>query len=153
MNKILYFAYGSNLFLDQMKVRCPDSEVVKSFILNNYRLVFRTVADIEESKGSKVPGVIFKISKKDEFSLDKYEGVPTLYRKEYFDLHLDREANKVLYYKMNSKGLGKPSNKYYEVIQKGYEQNNLDKKELIKAREFSVKNNKPPTYTSERWKD
>ena len=153
MSKSLYFAYGSNLCLDQMKERCPDSEKVTSFTLKDYKLVFRTVADIEKSIDSGVEGVIFRISKKDEIALDRYEGVPDLYRKEYLGLGINGRIKKVLYYKMNIKGLGKPSNTYYRVIEKGYEQNNLNKKNLVKALEFSVKNRKDPIHISPRWKD
>jgi len=111
MSKTLYFAYGSNLHLAQMKDRCPDSKVFMSFILKNFKLVFRTVADIEKNVGSEVNGVIFKISQKDEKSLDRYEGVPTLYKKEYFEIDIEEKQNKVLYYKMTSSynGYGEPS--------------------------------------------
>ncbi len=155
MSKTLYFAYGSNLHLAQMKDRCPDSEVFMSFILKNFKLVFRTVADIEKNVGSEVNGVIFKISQKDEKSLDRYEGVPILYKKEYFEIDIEEKQNKVLYYKMTSSynGYGCPSLKYYNVIEKGYEQNSLNKQSLIDAREFSIKNSKPSTFTSQRWKD
>ena len=155
MSKTLYFAYGSNLHLAQMKDRCPDSEVFMSFILKNFKLVFRTVADIEKNVGSEVNGVIFKISQKDEKSLDRYEGVPILYKKEYFEIDIEEKQNKVLYYKMTSSynGYWSPSLKYYNVIEKGYEQNSLNKQSLIDAREFSIKNSKPSTFTSQRWKD
>ena len=155
MSKTLYFAYGSNLHLTQMKDRCPDSEVFMSFILKNFKLVFRTVADIEKHTRSEVNGVIFKISQKDENSLDRYEGVPTLYKKEYFEINIEEKRNKVLYYKMISlyDGYGSPSLQYYQVIEKGYEQNSLNNQSLIDAREFSIKNSKSSTYTSKRWKD
>ena len=98
---------------------------------------------------------IFKISQKDEKSLDRYEGVPILYKKEYFEIDIEEKQNKVLYYKMTSSynGYGCPSLKYYNVIEKGYEQNSLNKQSLIDAREFSIKNSKPSTFTSQRWKD
>ncbi|MBM32190.1 MAG: hypothetical protein CL764_04935 [Chloroflexi bacterium] len=102
MSKTLYFAYGSNLHLEQMKNRCPDSEVFMCFILKNFKLIFRTVADIEKDVGSQVNGVIFKISQKDETSLDRYEGVPTLYKKNYFEVSIENKKHKVLYYKMTS---------------------------------------------------
>ena len=38
----LYFAYGSNMNLNQMAFRCPDAEVVESVRLEGYRLAFRT---------------------------------------------------------------------------------------------------------------
>ena len=30
MKEIYYFAYGSNMNLDQMEYRCPDAEVVEN---------------------------------------------------------------------------------------------------------------------------
>ena len=36
-----YFAYGSNMNLEQMKYRCPAAEVVENVRLENYRLAFR----------------------------------------------------------------------------------------------------------------
>ena len=37
----LYFAYGSNINLDQMAQRCPDAQVVGPVTLENYELLFR----------------------------------------------------------------------------------------------------------------
>ena len=36
-----YFAYGSNMKLGQMRLRCPDAEVVGNVRLEDYRLAFR----------------------------------------------------------------------------------------------------------------
>lgn len=36
-----YFAYGSNMNLEQMKYRCPAAEVVENVRLEDYRLAFR----------------------------------------------------------------------------------------------------------------
>ena len=66
---MLYFAYGSNLNLFQMKRRCKDSIFLKKYELKGYRLNFRSkyrAADIEKSKNSLVPGALFEISKSDE---------------------------------------------------------------------------------------
>ena len=40
MEKLLYFAYGSNMNLDQMAFRCPDAEVVGVVRVDDYRLTF-----------------------------------------------------------------------------------------------------------------
>lgn len=37
----LYFAYGSNINLEQMDYRCPDATVVGPVVLENYELLFR----------------------------------------------------------------------------------------------------------------
>ena len=66
---MLYFAYGSNLNLFQMKRRCKDSIFLKKYQLNGYKLNFRSkyrAADIEKNKNSSVPGALFEISKSDE---------------------------------------------------------------------------------------
>ena len=82
----LYFAYGSNMNLNQMAFRCPDAEVVESVRLEGYRLAFRTngggngVATILPEEGSYVDGVLWRISERDEQHLDHYEGFPFLYR-------------------------------------------------------------------------
>ena len=34
----LYFAYGSNINLDQMAYRCPSAQVVAPVVLDNYKL-------------------------------------------------------------------------------------------------------------------
>ncbi len=38
MEENLYFAYGSNLDLEQMAQRCPDAEIVGPVRLENYEL-------------------------------------------------------------------------------------------------------------------
>ena len=41
MEERYYFAYGSNMNLEQMKYRCPAAEVVENVRLEDYRLAFR----------------------------------------------------------------------------------------------------------------
>ena len=85
---LLYFAYGSNMNLNQMAFRCPDAEVVDTVRLEGYRLAFcmngggNGVATILPEEGSYVDGVLWRISERDERHLDHYEGFPYLYGKE-----------------------------------------------------------------------
>ena len=41
MEEILYFAYGSNINLEQMAHRCPDAQIMGPVTLENYELQFR----------------------------------------------------------------------------------------------------------------
>ena len=41
MEETLYFAYGSNINLEQMEHRCPDAQLVGPVTLQNYELQFR----------------------------------------------------------------------------------------------------------------
>ena len=130
---MLYFAYGSNLNLFQMKRRCKDSVFLKKYELKGYRLNFRSkyrAADIEKSKNSLVPGALFEISKSDEKKLDVYEDYPILYEKLYFPYY----NKKVMTYIMNKKTQFRyPTEKYLNVIKQGYRDCKLDDKFLIKA--------------------
>ena len=130
---MLYFAYGSNLNHFQMKKRCKDSIFIKKFELKGYRLNFRSryrAADIEPKKNSIVPGALFEISKSDEKKLDVYEDFPILYKKYYFYYY----GKKVMTYTMVQKTSFRfPTERYLNVVKRGYKDCKLDHKVLIKA--------------------
>ena len=130
---MLYFAYGSNLHHFQMKRRCKDSVFLKKINLKDFKLTFRSkyrAADIEPKKNSIVPGGLFEISKSDEKKLDVYEDFPILYKKIYFKYH----NKKVMTYTMVKKTEFRyPTERYYNVVKKGYKDCDLDKSYLFKA--------------------
>ena len=130
---MLYFAYGSNLHHFQMKRRCKDSTFIKKINLKDFRLTFRSkyrAADIEPKKNSIVPGGLFEISKSDEKKLDVYEDYPILYKKIYFDYY----NSKVMTYTMVSKSEFRyPTERYLNVVKRGYRDCKLDRKYLLKA--------------------
>ena len=135
----LYFAYGSNLYKEQMKVRCPKSKYLEKHYFDDHKLCFcwnglstnpNGVANIIKETGSKVPGVIYEISKSDEKRLDIYEEYPILYKKMYFNYY----NNEIMTYIMVKKSTyKKPTEKYLNTIIKGYKDCKLDKKYLNKA--------------------
>ena len=130
---MLYFAYGSNLNHFQMKRRCKDSVFIKSINLRNFKLTFRSkyrAADIEAKKNSIVPGGLFKISRSDEKKLDVYEDYPILYKKYYFYYY----GKKIMTYSMVKKSAFKyPTEKYLNIVKRGYSDCKLDKKALFIA--------------------
>ena len=130
---MLYFAYGSNLHHFQMKRRCKDSLYLKKINLKNFRLTFRSkyrAADIEPKNNSIVPGGLFEISKSDEKKLDLYEDFPILYKKMYFKYY----KQKVMTYIMPIKSEFRyPTERYLNVIKRGYKDCKLDKSFLVKA--------------------
>ena len=127
---MLYFAYGSNLNHFQMKKRCKDSVFLKRINLSNFELTFRSkyrAADIEPKKNSIVPGALFKISKSDEKKLDVYEDYLVLYKKYYFTYY----NKKVMTYTMIKKSPFKfPTERYLNIVTRGYHNCKLDKKFL-----------------------
>jgi gamma-glutamylcyclotransferase (GGCT)/AIG2-like uncharacterized protein YtfP len=130
---MLYFAYGSNLHHLQMKRRCKDSVFIKKINLNDFKLTFRSqyrAADIEKKNNSIVPGGLFEISKSDEKKLDVYEDYPNLYKKYYFSYY----GAKVMTYIMTEKTQFKfPTDRYLNIVKRGYRDCKLDQKYLKKA--------------------
>ena len=130
---MLYFAYGSNLHHLQMKRRCKDSVFLKKFKLKNFRLTFRSryrAADIEHKKNSIVQGALFEISKSDEKKLDVYEDYPILYKKYYFAHY----GKKIMTYTMTKKtSFTFPTERYLNIVKRGYKDCGLDKKKLNTA--------------------
>ena len=142
---IIYFAYGSNLNLRQMKLRCPNSKVIGKGIIENYRLAFKgskrnfSFLTIEQCEGSVVPIGIFQISSEDERRLDIYEGYPRLYSKETINaimIQNDEEKIKIdgIIYIMNPYyNYNKPSPSYYFTCEEGYKDFDFDNKYLESA--------------------
>jgi gamma-glutamylcyclotransferase (GGCT)/AIG2-like uncharacterized protein YtfP len=130
---MIYFDYGSNLNHLQMKRRCKDSFFLKKINLKNFRLTFRSkyrAADIEPKKKSIVPGALFEISRSDEKKLDIYEDFPILYKKHYFYYY----GKRVMTYTMTKKTLfAFPTERYLNIVKRGYKDCKLDKQYLNKA--------------------
>ena len=127
---MLYFAYGSNLNHFQMKRRCKDSIFIKKYELKGFKLNFRSkyrAADIEKSKNSLVPGALFEISKSDEKKLDVYEDYPILYKKLYFTYY---NKTVMTYIMVNKTEFRYPTERYLNVVKRGYKDCKLDTKYL-----------------------
>ena len=131
---MLYFAYGSNLNLIQMKKRCSDSIPVVKVKLKDYKLVFNRVADIEESEEDIVYGAIYKVSDRDIKKLDIYEGYPRLYDR--IDVEVEDDEGKTyaaFVYVMVVKGRGQPADSYYKVIKQGFKDWKIPMQSLVNA--------------------
>jgi hypothetical protein len=131
----LYIAYGSNLNLRQMAIRCPDAVPVGTTMLKGWQLTFRGVATLEPKEDAETPVGIWKITPRDEIALDRYEGFPRLYRKETVEAELGGKTVKAMVYLMNEGIPCMPSKWYLDAIAKGYEDVGLDTVHLINALE------------------
>ena len=137
--KKLYMAYGSNLNLGQMARRCPTAKVVGTAMLEGYQLLFNGVATIVKREGAVVPVGIWEIDKRCEESLDRYEGYPTLYRKETLAVEMNGKEVQAMVYIMNRDRPALPAYSYYETIEDGYNDVGLDTAHLRKAIEETLK--------------
>ena len=81
MEKVEYFAYGSNMNPKRMKKRIGWEPPFRSAVLEDYQLLFDKIsndggkANIRPMKGEKVEGVLYQVAEKDLLSLDNFEGV------------------------------------------------------------------------------
>lgn len=135
----LYVAYGSNLNISQMALRCPTAQVYGTGLLNNWELLFRgnrthAYATIQRKHGSAVPVVVWSIMPSDEQYLDMYEGYPSFYFKQNVMIDLPTGRKKAMVYIMNTKKLpGSPSEQYVATIRQGYRDNDLEMEYLDTA--------------------
>lgn len=143
LEKKLYFAYGSNMNLEQMDFRCPDAQALETVRLEGYRLAFRSnggnrgVATILPDPDSHVDGVLWEISATDERNLNHYEGFPRLYGKQTLTVEnqLGKELTAMAYvmnapYKDRS---AVPSASYLRGILRGCQQNGVDTRPVLAA--------------------
>ncbi|KIM37079.1 hypothetical protein M413DRAFT_423923 [Hebeloma cylindrosporum] len=75
-SKTIYFAYGSNLWLDQMERRCPESKFIGIALLNEWKWIInvRGCATIIPSEGDIVYGFLYELSTQDVLNLNGFEG-------------------------------------------------------------------------------
>jgi gamma-glutamylcyclotransferase (GGCT)/AIG2-like uncharacterized protein YtfP len=126
MEKTKYIAYGSNLNLTQMSFRCPTAKPVGSAMLKGWQLTFRGVATLEPDPTAETPVGVWEIEPSDEEALDRYEGWPYLYRKEYVEVEVRGRTMKAMVYLMNNGRPAMPSTGYYRTIAEGYDDVGLD---------------------------
>lgn len=142
---MLYVAYGSNMNLDQMAYRCPNSVVVGTGKLHGWELVFNIHADIIETGdiSDELPVVIWDIADEDWASLDMYEGYPMYYIRRGIEVEFDDGGSDIaIVYIMadNRKGICPPSKSYFDGIVRGCIDNRIDIEYLYDALEHSYEN-------------
>ena len=130
--KRFYIAYGSNLNVRQMRMRCPDAVIIGTAFIPDYRLLF---------KGSK-SGNYLTI----ERQLDIYEGFPNFYYKKGFSLDVKQsESRKICkltafaYIMHEERKLGLPSTSYLQTCGTGYRDFGFDLQYLLDAIDVSRK--------------
>lgn len=124
----LYFAYGSNLWKEQMADRCPNHECLGVGVLRGYKWIIskRGYATIIKSPDDYVLGRVYRLTESDEEKLDIKEGVHKgLYRKEVLGVFLGETPLRCLVYIDRETQEGNPKNEYIERMNKGLSEANL----------------------------
>ena len=119
-----YVAYGSNMNLEQMAVRCPGARLVGTGLLRGYQLEFNRHATIVPTNdpGVAVPVAVWDITAQHEDRLDSYEGFPRYYRKLSCTVDLSEgEHIQGMVYQMCSFDYFPPHETYFAGIRDAYE--------------------------------
>jgi len=145
MVKRYYIAYGSNLNVPQMRMRCPGATILGTADLKGWELLFRgsktgSYLTIEEKDGGSVPVVIWEVTPTDEAALDHYEGFPSFYYKKYTRLQYKgirsgrrRTVTAFVYIMHEDRPIGIPSDFYMRVCLEGYDTFFFDRNVLLAA--------------------
>jgi phage replication-related protein YjqB (UPF0714/DUF867 family) len=113
-----YFAYGSNLCVQQMARRCPGAVDPRPAMLADHDWLIneRGVATVEPFHGSQVHGVVWRLTDHDLAALDSAEGVPVRYRRDKLTVHTDDGPSEAWVYIDHRVDPGPPRPGYLERI-------------------------------------
>ena len=143
--KRYYIAYGSNLNVPQMRMRCPGAKVLGTANLKGWELLFKgsktgSYLTIEKCDGGSVPVVIWEVTESDEAALDRYEGFPSFYYKQDVKVQyrgirtgLRRTVNAFAYIMHVDRPIGIPSIAYMRTCLAGYDAFYFDRNKLLSA--------------------
>lgn len=122
-----YFAYGSNLCVQQMALRCPGAIDPRPALLADHDWLIneRGVATVEPFDGSAVHGVLWRLTDHDLATLDSAEGVPVRYRRDRLTVHSDNGPTEAWVYIDHRVEPGPPRPGYLERIIDGALQHGL----------------------------
>ena len=132
-----YFAYGMNTILTQMASRCPSAVCLGPAWINDYRLVFRGVADIEPAPDIYCDGVLWDLTDSDLAALDILEGYPYHYTRFTVLVHTETGSHTALVYQMVDQDAEyEPSGYYFDMVHEGYTQNGVPVDQLFETVEM-----------------
>lgn len=152
MVKRYYIAYGSNLNIRQMQMRCPGSRIIGTSVIENYELLFKgsktgSYLTIEPREGGRVPVAAWEVTESDELALDRYEGYPDFYYKAEMKLPIKgirtgkiRVRDVFVYIMHEERPLGLPSDYYVRTCLEGYRSFGFDTEYIFEAVENSRRN-------------
>ena len=130
--KRYYIAYGSNLNVRQMKMRCPKARVIGTAEIRNFELLFKesktgSYLTVEPKDVGIVPVAVWETTEADESALDRYEGFPIFYYKAEMTLPVKeltdgktRNRKCYIYIMHEDRPVGVPSRYYVQTCIEGY---------------------------------
>ena len=140
-----YIAYGSNLNVRQMRMRCPSARIIGTSVLKDYELLFKgsktgSYLTVEKKSGNSVPVAVWEVTAADANAQDRYEGFPNFYYKKELPLPIKgirtgkiRKRRVFVYIMHADRRIGIPSIPYMQTCIQGYDDFGFDRLVLIDA--------------------
>jgi len=130
---MIYFAYGSNMDVDQMTNRCPGSKLIGTGRLYNYSMVFTrwsrawnsATADILPDQKMSVYGVLFEVTLEDLKKMDRFADYPNSYVRQDITVETGELQLPAMTYVAIRQGPFLPSKAYVGKMILGAEQHQL----------------------------
>jgi gamma-glutamylcyclotransferase (GGCT)/AIG2-like uncharacterized protein YtfP len=130
-----YFAYGSNMDLEQITERCPSARLVGQATLTDFSLQFTIYsekrqcgcADIVATKGAHVEGLLFTLTDEDLVRMDHFEGAPKHYQRITVTVSTEQGRVEAHTYEVVRKASTtlRPSKEYLGLLQKAAQKNDF----------------------------
>lgn len=132
---LLYAAYGANTNQRHMATRCPTAVYVGNAEIADYRLIFRSVADVIPVRGQSVVVAMWEIMPSDERALDSFEGYPHHYTKHYARIKHKGKNRLMMFYVMagDRRDRHEPPSGYEHTLREGYKQCGMDPSQIDAA--------------------
>jgi gamma-glutamylcyclotransferase (GGCT)/AIG2-like uncharacterized protein YtfP len=114
----LYFAYGANMDVEAMALRCPQAKPIGLARLARHRWIISAdgYATVVRDARRDVHGLLWELALADVPPLDKYEDVPRLYRKVQQPVIATTGIRRAMIYLGRSTDVGKPRPDYLNAV-------------------------------------
>lgn len=137
MNRLLYFAYGSNMLLERIERRVGLVQKISNYTLQNHILLFNSgfsrlcaYANVQPLQGQSVQGVLYELNERQISILDMHEGYPRNYEK-FYKIDTINGNQEIIFgywtvseiYKVTG---GRPSLEYLNIVAAGALENGLN---------------------------
>lgn len=130
---MIYFAYGSNMDLEQMQQRCPGTKVIGVGRLANYRMAFTRwsrswksgTADILPDRDDSVYGALYDLNMDGLKKMDKFADYPNSYVRQDVIVACGEERLPAMTYVARRIGIYLPSRSYIGKMVRGAQSHNI----------------------------
>jgi len=133
VDSILYFSYGHNTNIPELKRRIPKAQRIGVAVAPNQQLEINHYTNIVAKDGAKTYGVLWAVDTDSLKVLDWYEGDGKDYSHAFIEVLYNGNLYKVLTYVMitsRSDINREPSLKYLKHVYDGYKMNGIPEDQL-----------------------